>query len=80
VRAALDDHYVLVHDLYLPGGEGDDDAVPSGPHVLAIEIETYAWTARGARGLRWEYLSALVAADLPSSQRAVLPVSMPQGR
>ena len=23
LAAALDDHYVLVHDLYLPGGEGD---------------------------------------------------------
>ena len=41
LTAALDDHHVLVHDLYLPGGEGDVDAMLIGPRVLAIEIETY---------------------------------------
>ena len=48
LAAALDDHYVLVHDLYLPGGEGDVYGVLSGPRVVATEIETYA----GDRPLR----------------------------
>src|SRR5919199_6406687 len=42
LAAALDDQYVLVHDLYLPGGEGDVDAVLIGARVPAIEIETCA--------------------------------------
>ena len=59
LAAALDDHYVLVHDLYLPGGEGDVDAVLIGPRVLALEIETYADDRPlRVRGLRWEYLAA----------------------
>ena len=59
LAAALDDHYVLVHDLYLPGGEGDVDAVLIGARVLAIEIETYAGDLPlRVRGLRWEYLAA----------------------
>jgi Nuclease-related domain len=59
LAAALDDHYVLVHDLYLPGGEGDVDAVLIGPRVLALEIATYAGgRPLRVRGLRWEYLAA----------------------
>ena len=59
LAAALDDHYVLVHDLYLPGGEGDVDAVLIGARVLAIEIETYAADCPlRVRGLRWDYLAA----------------------
>src|SRR5437764_10223509 len=59
LAAALDDHYVLVHDLYLPGGEGDVDAVLIGSRVLAIEIETYvADRPLRVRGLRWEFLAA----------------------
>ena len=59
LAAALDDHYVLVHDLYLPGGEGDVDAVIIGPRVLALEIETYTGDRPlRVRGLRWEYLAA----------------------
>src|SRR2546430_17397861 len=59
LAAALDDHYVLVHDLYLPGGEGDVDAVLIGPRGLALEIATYADDRpRRGRGLRWEYLAA----------------------
>jgi hypothetical protein len=59
LAAALDDHYVLVHDLYLPGGEGDVDAVLIGPRVLALEIETYTGDRPlRVRGLRWEYLAA----------------------
>src|ERR687883_14454 len=59
LAAALDDHYVLVHDLYLPGGEGDVDAVIIGPRVLALEIETYPGDlSLRVRGLRWEYLAA----------------------
>jgi hypothetical protein len=59
LAAALDDRYVLVHGLYLPGGEGDVDAVLIGPRVLAIEIETYAGDRPlRVRGLRWEYLAA----------------------
>jgi hypothetical protein len=59
LAAALDDHYVLVHDLYLPGGEGDVDAVVIGPRVIALEIETYADDRPlRVRGLRWEYLAA----------------------
>ena len=58
LAAALDDHYVLLHDLYLPGGEDDIDAVLIGPRVLAIEIETYAADRPlRVRGLRWEYLA-----------------------
>ena len=59
LAAALDDHYVLVHDLYLPGGEGDVDAVVIGARVLALEIETYTGDRPlRVRGLRWEYLAA----------------------
>ena len=59
LAAALDDHYVFVHNLYLPGGEGDVDAVIIGPRVLAIEIETYAADCPlRVRGLRWDYLAA----------------------
>src|SRR5437763_2661358 len=59
LAAALDDQYVLVHDLYLPGGEGDVDAVLIGPRVLALEIASYAGDRPlRVRGLRWEYLAA----------------------
>src|SRR5919201_4042988 len=58
LAAALDDQYVLVHDLYLPGGEGDVDAVLIGARVPAIEIETCAGDhPLRVRGLRWEYLA-----------------------
>jgi hypothetical protein len=59
LAAALDDHYVLVHDLYLPGGAGEVDAVVIGPRVLAIAVQTYAADRPlRVRGLRWEYLAA----------------------
>ena len=55
LAAALDDRYVLVRDLYLPGGAGAVDAVLIGPHILAIEIAV-APSDRPVRvrGLRWE--------------------------
>jgi hypothetical protein len=73
LSAALDDRYVLVHNLYLPGGEGDVDAVLIGPRLLAIEIKTYAeGRPLRVRGLRWEYLAAdgrwLALDGQPSSQ------------
>ena len=59
LAAALDDHYVLIHNLYLPGGDGDVDAVLIGPRVLAIEIKTYAGERPlRVRALRWEYQTA----------------------
>jgi len=54
--AALDDNYTLIHNLFLPGGEGDVDAVVVGRRLLVLEIKTYA-EGRPLRvtGLRWEY-------------------------
>ncbi len=56
LAAALDDRYALVHNLFLPGGEGDVDAVLIGPRLLVLEVKTYA-EGRPLRvqGLRWEY-------------------------
>jgi hypothetical protein len=59
LSAALDDRYVLVHNLHLPGGEGDIDAVLIGPRILVLEIKTYAeGRPLRVRGLRWEYQAA----------------------
>jgi len=56
LAAALDDRYVLVHNLYLPGGDGDVDAVLIGPRILVLEVKTYAEDRPlRVRGLRWEY-------------------------
>lgn len=73
LEAALDDSFVLVHNLFLPGGEGDVDAVLIGPRILVVEIKRYAEDRPlRVRGLRWEYLAArdrwLVLADQPSLQ------------
>jgi hypothetical protein len=73
LAAALDDHYRLIHGLYLPGGEGAVDAVLIGPRVLSIEIETYTGVRPlRVRGLRWEYLAA--------DERWVVLPSQPSGR
>ena len=59
LAAALDDSYVLVHNLILPGGQGDVDAVLIGPRMLVIEVKTYAEERPlRVRGLRWEYRAA----------------------
>jgi len=61
LAAALDDGYVLAHNLVLPGGEGDIDAVVIGPRtpLLVVEVKTYAEDRPlRVRGLRWEYLAA----------------------
>ncbi len=59
LAAALDDRYVLIHNLHLPGGEGDVDAVLIGPRVVVIEIKTYAGERPlRVRALRWEYQNA----------------------
>ncbi len=56
LAAALDDTYILAHNLILPGGEGDIDAILIGPRVLVIEVKTYAEERPlRVRGLRWEY-------------------------
>lgn len=73
LASALDDRFVLVHNLFLPGGEGDVDAVLIGPRILAIEIKTYAeGRPLRVRGLRWEFLAAdgrwLVLDGQPSAQ------------
>lgn len=54
--AALDDSYTLIHNLFLPGGDGDVDAVVIGRRLVVLEIKTYA-EGRPLRvtGLRWEY-------------------------
>ncbi len=54
--AALDDTYILAHNLILPGGQGDIDAVLIGPRILVIEVKTYAEERPlRVRGLHWEY-------------------------
>ena len=56
LAAALDDSYVLLHNLYPPGGEGDVDAVLIGPRIVVMEIKTYVEERPlRVRGLRWEY-------------------------
>ncbi len=61
LAAALDDSYILAHNLFLPGGEGDIDAVLIGPRtpLLVVEVKTYAEDRPlRVRGLRWEYRAA----------------------
>jgi len=59
LAAALDDTYILAHNLILPGGDGDIDAILIGPRVLVIEVKTYAEERPlRVRGLRWEYQAA----------------------
>src|SRR5690242_13276549 len=56
---ALDDRYVLVHGLYLPGGDGDVDAVVIGPRIVVVEVKSYAeGRPLRVRGLHWDYLAA----------------------
>jgi hypothetical protein len=79
LAAALDDTYILAHNLILPGGAGDIDAVLIGPRILVIEVKTYAEERPlRVRGLRWEYQAAegresgggrwLILDDQPSAQ------------
>jgi len=51
LAAALDDHYVLVHDLYLPGGEGDVDAAENSTCIDEL-LSVKQGTGYGAPGRR----------------------------
>jgi hypothetical protein len=74
LAAALDDRYVFVRDLHLPGGTGAVDAVLIGPRILAIVIAVApSDRPMRVRGLRWESQvddGRWVAMDPQPSERA----------
>ena len=82
LSSALDDRYVLVHGLYLPGGDDAIDAVLIGPLMLTIEIVTYAedrplrvtglrWERQSLEG-RWRSLDAQPSARVEANVRRVI--------
>lgn len=54
LAAALDDGYVFVRDLHLPGGADALDAVLVGPRILVIELVMAPDRPLRVRGPRWE--------------------------